>query len=192
MGKVKGVDIPLDGAGGNNGLFWNPNTLDPKTYYRSYSRTAHYDNAIQRPNYEVITGHKVNKVLFDGKTATGVQFTSRDPGAKAVTVKARKEVIIAAGTVHTPQILQRSGIGPKGLLSQAKIPLLIDLPGVGQHFQDHIYLSVSYSCKCNLNIAVMARAMLTKRQSQTGTLLPRVSHKQETLPRPSRPTSAPG
>ncbi|PGH27490.1 hypothetical protein AJ80_00731 [Polytolypa hystricis UAMH7299] len=143
LSKLPGVEIPLDGAGGNSGLFWNPTSMDPVNFWRSYARTGHYDN-ITRSNYEVITEHKVLKVLFDGTTATGVQFAPRNNLQNALTVKANKEVIIAAGTVHTPQILQASGIGPQSLLGQADIPVVVDLPGVGQNFQDHAYLSVGF------------------------------------------------
>ncbi|KAI8297122.1 Dehydrogenase xptC [Colletotrichum sp. SAR11_240] len=141
--KMPRMEVPLDGAGGDNGLFWFPSSIDPKTYRRSYSRTGHYDG-IQRPTFDVITRHKVRRVLFDGTAATGVEFFSRDGDGQSVTVKAKKEVIIAAGAVHTPQILQLSGIGPKPLLDEAGIPVLLDIPGVGQNFQDHAYLSVGY------------------------------------------------
>ncbi|KAF2179491.1 GMC oxidoreductase [Zopfia rhizophila CBS 207.26] len=143
MAKMPGIAIPKDGAGGKSGLFWFPTSMDNIKYWRSYSRTGHYDN-INRTNYEVLTMHKVKKVLFDGTTATGVQFVSREGGNGTLTVKANKEVIISAGTVHTPQILQNSGIGPKDLLEKTKIPVLVELPGVGQNFQDHAYLSVNY------------------------------------------------
>ncbi|KAF2843525.1 GMC oxidoreductase [Patellaria atrata CBS 101060] len=144
MSKMPGMVIPKDGAGGKSGLFWFPTSMDPVKFWRSYSRTGHYDN-ITRDNYEVITLHKVQKILFDGTTATGVQFATRDGNSTVQTVKARKEVIISAGTVHTPQILQLSGIGPKALLDEANIPVLLNIPGVGQNFQDHAYLSVGYS-----------------------------------------------
>ncbi|KAF2473723.1 alcohol oxidase [Lindgomyces ingoldianus] len=140
--KMPKMPIPKDGAGGKSGLFWFPTSMDNQKYWRSYSRTGHYDN-IKRDNYDVITMHKVKKILFDGTTATGVQFSPRDTN-QTLTARARKEVIISAGTVHTPQILQNSGIGPKDLLTQAKIPILIELPGVGQNFQDHAYLAVNY------------------------------------------------
>lgn len=123
--------------------------MDDRNYWRSYSRTAHYDG-IKRPNYEVILLHKVNKVLFNGKStvASGVEYISReDPTNKKYTVKAKKEVILSAGTVHTPQILQRSGIGPSKLLKQANIETLVDLPGVGQNFQDHPYTIVAWQCE---------------------------------------------
>jgi choline dehydrogenase-like flavoprotein len=146
MAKMPGVPIPKDGAGGKHGLFWNPHSMDDQKYWRSYARTAHYDN-IQRPNYHVITMHKVTKILFQGKStvASGVEYLSReDPTNSKLTVKARKEVILSAGAVHTPQLLQLSGIGPEELLKQANIPTLVDLPGVGQNFQDHAFIVVTY------------------------------------------------
>lgn len=147
MGNMPGVDIPLDGAGGNNGLFWHPSSIDNVKYERSYARTGHYDDIITRPNFEVIINHRVKKVLFDGTTATGVQYASRDDPDTPLTVKANKEVIISAGTIHTPQILQNSGVGPEDLLTKANITTLVDLPGVGQNFQDHAWVTVGYQCK---------------------------------------------
>jgi choline dehydrogenase len=88
--------------------------------------------------------------LFAGKTADGVLFVPSDSTntTNSRKVKARKEVIIAAGTIHTPQILQASGIGPKALLTAAKIPLVVDLPGVGQNFQDHpLPSTITFNCK---------------------------------------------
>ncbi|KAL2755507.1 hypothetical protein ACRALDRAFT_2073717, partial [Sodiomyces alcalophilus JCM 7366] len=147
MAKMPRMDVPLDGAGGENGLYWYPSSLDPETYRRSYARTGHYDEQIERDNYHLITRQKVRRVLFecDGTTARGVEFFSRDDPDEVVRVRARKEVIISAGTVHTPQILQLSGIGPRPLLEEAGIPVRVELPGVGQNFQDHAYLSVGYA-----------------------------------------------
>lgn len=126
--------------------------MDDQKYWRSYARTAHYDG-INRPNYDVITMHKVFRVLFNGKStvASGVEYASRDDLTKKLTVNAKKEVIIAAGTVHTPQILQISGIGPAKLLKQANIPTLVELPGVGQNFQDHPYVVLTYECKSSMS-----------------------------------------
>ncbi|PGH14019.1 hypothetical protein AJ79_03288 [Helicocarpus griseus UAMH5409] len=144
MKKMPGIEIPIDGASGDNGLFWHPASIDPEKFWRSYARTAHYDN-ISRENFEVLTRHKVRRVLFDGTTATGVEFVPRDgDDTTPLSVKANKEVILSAGAIHTPQILQKSGIGPKSLLEQADIPVVVDIPGVGQNFQDHLYLYVGY------------------------------------------------
>ncbi|KAH6718624.1 hypothetical protein BKA61DRAFT_712358 [Leptodontidium sp. MPI-SDFR-AT-0119] len=71
MHKIPNVDFPRDENAGTNGLYWYPSTMDPRTYTRSYALTGHWDN-ISRSNYQLITGSKVNKVLFDGDVATGV------------------------------------------------------------------------------------------------------------------------
>lgn len=61
-------------------------------------------------------------------------------------LKAKKEVILTAGSLHSPQVLQRSGIGPSGLLEAAGIEVLVDLPGVGSNLQDHPAGGVSFKC----------------------------------------------
>lgn len=148
MAAIPNMTIPEDSGSGENGLYWYTMSQDPTTYGRSYARTGHWDG-ITRDNYEMIVGSKVNKILFDGDTATGIQWVPREnPGSGATTVTARKEVILAAGTVHTPQVLMLSGIGPSALLEQAGIEVKVDLPGVGSNFQDHSYIpSVGYSYK---------------------------------------------
>jgi len=148
MAKVPGVEIPRDGCAGTNGLFWITSSRNPNgTFDRSYARTGHFDN-LARPNYELVTGQKVNRILFSGTTAVGLQFVPVG-GGEPVVVKATKEVILAAGAIHTPQILQISGVGPKPLLEKASIPVVVDLPGVGQKFQDQAYIgSMVFVCKC--------------------------------------------
>lgn len=64
------------------------------------------------------------------------------------TVYATREVIVAAGALHSAQLLQLSGIGPSSLLSQYNIPLAVDLPGVGSNLQDHCLVGTFYPCKC--------------------------------------------
>jgi choline dehydrogenase-like flavoprotein len=63
------------------------------------------------------------------------------------TVKARREIVLAAGAAHSPQILQLSGIGPKQLLSSLGIETIVNLPGVGTNFQDQPTLYMQFSCK---------------------------------------------
>jgi len=140
VASLPGVEKPKDGAGGTHGLFWIPSSINPVTYDRSFSKNGHYDN-ITRDNYELIVEHRVNKILFDGTTASGVQFVPTVGDGVAVSVKAKKEVILAAGAIHTPHVLQLSGIGPKALLEKARIDVVVDLPGVGQKFQDQGYVS---------------------------------------------------
>ncbi|KAM0194954.1 hypothetical protein ACHAPC_000770 [Botrytis cinerea] len=125
------------------GFCWVPQTLDPKTGFRSHSRVAYYDPIASRPNLHLITGHLVEKILFDNNlTATGVKFTSVQTN-QTHTVSAKKEVILAAGAINTPKLLQLSGIGPKHPLEAAGVEVLLDAPAVGANFQDHpvTYLS---------------------------------------------------
>jgi choline dehydrogenase-like flavoprotein len=138
-----GIKRPVESGGGNAiGAIQAPSALDPVSRTRSYARTAHYNGVIGgRPNYILRTGWRVMEVVTrgEGKTleAVGVNISKRGGDGSKFVVKARKEVIIAAGAVWTPWLLQRSGIGPSPLLSQASIPLKKHLPGVGANFQDH-------------------------------------------------------
>ncbi|OBR09356.1 Glucose oxidase [Colletotrichum higginsianum IMI 349063] len=138
--EIEGVDLPPDSGAGEPGVFWYPLSSDPVTRTRSMARKGHWDGIeAARDNYETITGQRVLRVLFDGETAVGVSFVGANSTTTegARTVKAKKEVVIATGAIRTPQLLQRSGVGPKSLLEAAGIDVVVDLPGVGQNFQDH-------------------------------------------------------
>jgi len=94
--------------------------------------------------------HRVNEVLFDDtKHATGIRVSPRDTNIteSSFTVNSRKEVIITSGALHSPQVLQRSGIGPAELLLKAGIPIVVDLPGVGRNLQDHPSIRTSFNCE---------------------------------------------
>jgi choline dehydrogenase len=146
-----GVPTPRDpGSGDARGAFWAPSSLDPKDETRSYARTAHYDRVIgSRPNYHLITNTVVSRIIFKGKRAVGTEFVSRETN-QVSTVSAENEVILAAGSVHSPQILQLSGVGPASLLKGLGIQVVVDLPGVGQNFQDHPTLYAAFNCKSPL------------------------------------------
>lgn len=137
-----GIKEPKEAAGGEAiGAIQAPSALDPVTRTRSYARTAHYDPFVNRTNYELLTGWRVTEVVLGGNgtdlAAIGVNAVKRGGGDEKVLVKARKEVIVAAGAVWTPWLLQRSGIGPKSVLDKAGITVKKNLPGVGANFQDH-------------------------------------------------------
>lgn len=109
---------------------------------RSYSRSAYIDPLPPRSNLDILTGAAVTRIIFDNTTlsnltATAVEYAS-SASDEAKTVKVQKEVILAGGTVGSPQILMLSGVGPKDVLGNAGVPLLSELPGVGQHLQDHL------------------------------------------------------
>ncbi|KAK3303792.1 uncharacterized protein B0T15DRAFT_541265 [Chaetomium strumarium] len=146
---IPGVTFVNDSGSGKPGVYWYPTFMDPKLVQRSYARTGHHDKAANRTNYHLVTGSKVNRIILNGNTATGITFvpvgsTTGSATNRSTVVGARKEVILAAGGIHSPQILQLSGIGPRKLLSSANITTVVDLPGVGQNFQDHPMLTASY------------------------------------------------
>lgn len=124
-----------------------PRAQDPETQTRSYSVTGHLDPAMKRKNFQLMTGQSVQKVLLaDNGRAVGVQLKARN-GSAITTIQARKEIIMCAGGLHTPLILQRSGIGPKHVLERAGVKVLKELPGVGMNFQDHPAGGLGHSCK---------------------------------------------
>ncbi|KAF2802690.1 choline dehydrogenase [Mytilinidion resinicola] len=140
-----GVPLPKEGSVGDAvGAFWTPSTLDAKSSTRSHARTAYYDPVANRSNLHLITGQQANQILFKNLAATGVTFVSRANGSVS-TVSARKEVILAAGAIHTPQLLQLSGIGPKAVLKAAGVKVKKDLAAVGANFQDHPAAFMSYT-----------------------------------------------
>jgi choline dehydrogenase len=113
---------------------------------RSYSRSGYFPSP--KSNVEILTGFTVTKVNFDSTgsniTATGVSFmSSRD--SETYTVQANTEVILAAGVIGSPHILQLSGVGPSSLLQACGIDVVLDLPGVGAHLQDHVSTALVYS-----------------------------------------------
>jgi choline dehydrogenase len=84
----------------------------------------------------------LNIMVTDGR-ATAVKFIA---DGKKHTITARKEIILCGGTINSPQILMTSGIGPKEHLKEHGIPVVLDLPGVGQNLQDHFMVPVVYTC----------------------------------------------
>ncbi|GAP35398.1 choline dehydrogenase [Piscinibacter sakaiensis] len=108
---------------------------------RCSTAVAYLRPALGRPNLRVESGAHVERLLFDGRRATGVRFSQR--GA-TVEVTAAREVVLCAGALQSPQLLQLSGIGPAALLQGLGIPVLQDLPGVGQNLQDHLQVRHVY------------------------------------------------
>ncbi|MEZ0199484.1 GMC family oxidoreductase N-terminal domain-containing protein, partial [Pseudomonas qingdaonensis] len=77
--------------------------------------------------------------------AVGVTYLVGD-SEERVEARARKEVIVSSGAIASPQLLQRSGVGPRALLESLDIPVVHDLPGVGENLQDHLELYLQYAC----------------------------------------------
>jgi choline dehydrogenase-like flavoprotein len=141
-------DIPhsQEGFARPIGSFWTPNSIDNSTRERCHARKAYYDPVQKRPNLHLLPNTHVDEIIFkkgNKLAANGVKITSNTDSKKA-SVYAKKEVIMAAGSVFTPHLLMLSGIGPKDVLSAANVKVKKDLPAVGSNFQDHPALYMTF------------------------------------------------
>jgi len=108
--------------------------LTLKNGWRSSSATAFLRPAQHRSHLTVLTEAQLTRVLFDGTTANGVEWVKNGTLHQ---VRAEREVILSAGAIQSPQLLQLSGIGPAALLQGLGIPVVVDAPDVGENLKDH-------------------------------------------------------
>ncbi|KAF7885088.1 hypothetical protein EAF00_010906 [Botryotinia globosa] len=177
--KYLGIRKVFDSLNGDaNGALWNPQSLDPDTKTRSNSRTAYWNSASNRTNLHLLTGQQVTKLITklnnNGVAIIGVEYAAGSNFSRS-TVLAAKEVVLAAGAIHSPQLLQLSGIGSSPLLKKFGIETVVHLPGVGANFQDHpllrpsttldIYLSAS---NLTSNATFNAEMLALYRHNRTG------------------------
>jgi choline dehydrogenase len=108
---------------------------------RCSTAVAYLRPAMHRANLRVETEAHVERVLFQGTRASGVQFSQRGAMHR---ISARREVILAAGALQSPQLLQLSGVGPADLLRGHGIDVVSHVPGVGENLQDHLQLRAIY------------------------------------------------
>lgn len=111
---------------------------------RASSYRAFLKPAMNRPNLTVKTEALVEKVIIKGDKATGLRYRHH---GQTIEVIARREVILSAGTLQSPKLLQISGVGPRDVLEAAGVPVVKELPAVGRNLADHIMLSLSFRMK---------------------------------------------
>jgi choline dehydrogenase len=104
---------------------------------------AYLRPAMKRGNVEVEARALTLRVLFEGRRAVGVEYVQ---GGRVKQARARREVIVSAGSINSPQVLMLSGIGAADELRKYDIPVVHDLPGVGQNLQDHLETYVQHAC----------------------------------------------
>jgi len=145
---LAGAGIPTleaPNGGVTMGAFIAPSSINPSNWTRSYSRSAYIDSLPPRSNLHILPRATVTRLLFSnsssGLTANAVEFMNLTDN-KLVTISVRREVILAGGSLGSPKILLHSGVGPKDVLDAAGVPLKLELPGVGQHLQDHLVSDV--------------------------------------------------
>ena len=105
---------------------------------------AYLRPVMDRPNLEVVTRAMVSRVLFEGKTAVGVEYRRGRHAAQQV---GATTVILSGGAINSPQLLQLSGVGNAAELAKLGIDVVHDLPGVGENMQDHLEVYIQYACK---------------------------------------------
>ena len=140
-------------ACGANGIPHNPDFNGPRQHGAGFFQVlqrrgrrgrpgvTYLRAATSRPNLQILTDATVLELLFDRQRATGVRFSQ----AGAVEIAhADREILLCAGTFHSPKLLMLSGIGPAAALGDAGIPVRLDRPGVGERLQDHLRLPVLY------------------------------------------------
>ncbi|KAJ4368726.1 hypothetical protein N0V86_009635 [Didymella sp. IMI 355093] len=144
------------------------NAIDASKAERSHAATAYLEPALKRGNVALRTGVKVEKIVFDkamtadGKLhATGVHYI--DQGQERL-VTAR-EIIVCAGAFESPALLERSGIGSSKVLQAANVPVLYELPGIGENLQDH--LNCGLSIETNDDIPTRDEAMRNPEEPKT-------------------------
>lgn len=165
------------------GGFNTPISQDPTTVSRSYAAKGYYKPNAARRNLKVITNALVNHVVFQSQSkgtykdplvAKGLNFTTN---GKSCVVKARREVILSAGVVQSPQLLELSGIGSAALLQSLGVEVLVDNPHVGENLQDHQETSLGFEAKDGLttldslaNPTAFQAALAQYAANQTGLL----------------------
>ncbi|RPD54853.1 GMC oxidoreductase [Lentinus tigrinus ALCF2SS1-7] len=139
-----GVPINDDGTGGNlSGTFKSMSTIDGRTGMRSTAASGYLIPALSRPNLAVLTGAYVRRLVTKSESevvATGVEFEHE---GKIYTVNVSREVLLCAGTIKSPHILELSGIGDKNVLERLGVTVRLDLPSVGANLQDHVIFTGS-------------------------------------------------
>ena len=142
-GEQAGYDITSDYNGKQQEGF-GPMHMTVKDGVRSSASREYLDPVKSRKNLTIVTGALVTKVVLEDKVAKGVEYVVN---GKTKTAAASNEVILSAGSIGSPHILQLSGIGDKDILEKAGVDVKHHLPGVGQNLQDHLEFYFQYKCK---------------------------------------------
>lgn len=136
--------------------YYQKNILDGK---RHSVADAFLAPVLSRSNLEVRSNCHATKVVIEGKKAVAIEYL-RD--GKPERVRAAREIILAGGVIDTPKLLMLSGIGPAAHLKSHDIPVIADVPGVGQNFQDHLKLSIRWNGKTELPGSTVTAGMFLR------------------------------
>ncbi|MBB4155552.1 choline dehydrogenase [Sphingomonas jinjuensis] len=154
--------------------------LTVKDGRRWSAASAYLNPARKRPNLRIVTHAHAERIVIEGGRAAGVRFRC---GGKQQMARARGEVIVCAGSIGSPQLLQLSGVGPSALLTQHGIDVAVDLRGVGENLQDHYVVGEQFRLRRGVpSINAQSRGMALGREilrylvSRTGLLTLSAAH----------------
>lgn len=126
--------------------------------WRDSTATAYLAPSRLRANLAVATEAQAARVLFDGRRAVGVEFVR---GGRRVEVRAAREVILCAGAIDSPRLLMLSGVGPADHLRALGLPVVLDLPAVGRHLQDHMRATVRWAARAPVPPSSVTASLFT-------------------------------
>ncbi|KAJ3735624.1 GMC oxidoreductase-domain-containing protein, partial [Lentinula guzmanii] len=155
--RILDVDVKMHQASAieatsrTQGTYFALNNVHPTLHSRTYAATALQERALQRPNLSVLVGAEVTIILSSDSTkdefeASGVEFlhSATDTQYRAFV---RKEVILSAGSLKSPQILELSGIGKPSILAKLGVKVKVALEGVGENLQEHQFIGCTFELK---------------------------------------------
>ncbi len=143
---------------------FGPMHMTVKGGVRANTSSAHLRIALKRPNLTLASGVLSRRILLENKFAVGVEYQHKGQIKQA---KARREIILSAGSIGSPQLLQLSGIGPRNVLESAGVELRHALPGVGENLQDHLEVYFQINCKqpvtLNSKLGLLSKGLIGAR-----------------------------
>jgi choline dehydrogenase len=156
---------------------FGPMHMTVKDGVRSSTSREYLDPVKSRNNLSIVTGALAEKIVLEGKRAVGLEY--RVNGSK-VTARASKDVVLSAGPIGSPHLLQLSGIGDSDTLKAAGVEVKHHLPGVGQNLQDHLEFYFQYKCKkpitLNGKLGLISKALIGARWLLTRSGLGATNH----------------
>ncbi|MBL8790755.1 MAG: choline dehydrogenase [Rhizobiales bacterium] len=159
-GRQAGYPV-TDDYNGQQQEGFGPMEMTVHNGFRWSAANAYLRPARQSKRVKLVTYAYAERILMEGRKAVGVQYTR---GQNVFEARARREVIVAASSINSPKLLQLSGIGPAAVLKAAGIPVVHDLPGVGENLHDHLEIYFQVKCKqpitLNGKLNVLSKGMI--------------------------------
>jgi choline dehydrogenase len=142
-GRQAGYPV-TDDYNGHQQEGFGPMEMTVHNGFRWSAANAYLRPALSSKRVKLVTHAYAQRVLLEGKRAVGVEYRR---GGKVISARANREVIVAASSINSPKLLQLSGIGPRGVLKDAGVEIVHELPGVGENLHDHLEVYFQVKCK---------------------------------------------